>query len=215
MRGRGFDHPAYDTGRSFHGDVRTIAEMVGRVVRAALTIAFFIELRLRGVVNRSRAGLRGKKPRVRNAGTMSIGRNFRVLGRVIRTQLGTGPDGKLIIGDHVGINEGVSIFALDEIRIDDYAMIADYVSIADATYHDLAPGLPARTAPVHIERNVWLGRNVVVLPGVTIGANSVVAAGAVVTRDVAPNTLVGGVPARFMRALDIPDPANYTRRGPY
>ena len=50
------------------------------------------------------------------------------------------------------------------------------------------------------------------LCGVTVGANAVVAAGAVVTSDVAPNTLVGGVPARLIRRLDIPDPEHYTRR---
>jgi acetyltransferase-like isoleucine patch superfamily enzyme len=164
------------------------------------------------VANASRSGLRGKKPRIRNAGAMRIGSDFRVHGRVIRAQFGTGPDGKLIIGDHVAVNEGVSIFAQGEITIGDHVTIGDNVSITDATYHELAPGIPARTAPVHIGRNAWLARNVVVLCGVTVGANAVVAAGAVVTSDVASNTLVGGVPARLIRALDIADPENYTRR---
>jgi len=177
-----------------------------------MTVVFFIELRLRGVVNASRSGLRGKKPRIRNAGTMRIGCDFRVHGRVIRAQFGTGPEGALIIGDHVGANDGVSVFALQEITIGDHVTIGDNVSITDATYHELAPGFPARTAPVHIERNVWLARNVIVLCGVTVGANAVVAAGAVVTSDVAPNTPVGGVPARLIRQLDIPDPENYARR---
>jgi acetyltransferase-like isoleucine patch superfamily enzyme len=186
--------------------------MLGSAVRAFMTIVFFIELRLRRVPNASHAGLRGKKPRIRNRGTMRIGRDFRVHGRVIRSQFGTAREGTLIIGDYVGVNEGVSIFALQEIVIGDHVTIGDNVSITDASYHELAPGFPARTAPVHIERNAWLARNVIVLCGVTVGANAVVAAGAVVTNDVAPNTLVGGVPARLIRRLDIPDPENYARR---
>jgi acetyltransferase-like isoleucine patch superfamily enzyme len=186
--------------------------MLSRAVRALVTVLYFIELRLRGVRNTSRAGLRGKKPRIRNAGTMRIGVNFRVHGRVTRVQLGTSASGTLVIGDHVGMNEGVSIFAQSEITIGDHVMISDYVSINDTDYHELAPGLSTRVAPVRIGRNVWLGRNAIVVRGVTIGENAVVAAGAVVTRDVAPNTIVGGNPAQLIRELEIADPENYVRR---
>ena len=58
-----------------------------------------------------------------------------------------------------------------------------------------------KTAPVIIEDDVWLGTNAIVLPGVRIGQASIVAAGAVVVRDVAPNTIVAGVPARVVRTL--------------
>ena len=61
--------------------------------------------------------------------------------------------------------------------------------------HDLFP------APIHIGKNVWLGANVTVLGGVTIGDNVVIAAGAVVTRDVPANTVAAGVPARVVRTL--------------
>lgn len=57
-------------------------------------------------------------------------------------------------------------------------------------------------APIEIGNGAWLASRTTVLPGVSIGAGSVVAAGAVVTRDVAPNTLVAGVPARFVRSLE-------------
>lgn len=56
-------------------------------------------------------------------------------------------------------------------------------------------------APIVLGRKVWVGSNATILSGVTIGDNAVVAAGAVVTRDVAPNTIVGGVPARVLRTL--------------
>lgn len=56
-------------------------------------------------------------------------------------------------------------------------------------------------APIVLERNVWVGSNATILQGVTIGENAVVAAGAVVTRDVPANTIVGGVPAKFIRKI--------------
>jgi len=58
--------------------------------------------------------------------------------------------------------------------------------------------------PIHIEDQVWLGANVTVLPGVTIGKGAIVAAGAVVTKDVAPMTIVGGVPAKFIKNISNP-----------
>jgi acetyltransferase-like isoleucine patch superfamily enzyme len=56
-------------------------------------------------------------------------------------------------------------------------------------------------APIAIERNVWLGAGATVLQGVTIGSDAVVAAGAIVTRDVPPRTLVAGVPAQVLREI--------------
>jgi maltose O-acetyltransferase len=63
-----------------------------------------------------------------------------------------------------------------------------------------------RADPVVIEDGVWIGANVVLLPGTTIGRHSVIAAGAVVTRSVPPLTLAGGVPARALRQLQAPPP---------
>ena len=55
--------------------------------------------------------------------------------------------------------------------------------------------------PIHIEKNVWLGANVRVLPGVTIGEGSIIAAGAVVTKDVPANMIAAGVPAKVIRKI--------------
>jgi acetyltransferase-like isoleucine patch superfamily enzyme len=63
-----------------------------------------------------------------------------------------------------------------------------------------------KIAPVHIKRHAWIAVNVVILPGVTIGENSIVAAGSVVTKDVPAYTIVGGSPAKFIR--DLPHPEN-------
>ena len=56
-------------------------------------------------------------------------------------------------------------------------------------------------APIHIGKNVWIGSNATVLPGVSIGDGAIVAAGAVVTKDVPENTIVGGVPAKVIRTI--------------
>ena len=70
--------------------------------------------------------------------------------------------------------------------------------------HDLAPGKNRknRYAPIKIGDHVWIGSNATVLPGVTIGDWSVVAAGAVVRQDVPPMTVVGGVPAKILKKID-------------
>lgn len=57
-------------------------------------------------------------------------------------------------------------------------------------------------APIRLGKNVWIGSGATILQGVTIGDNAVVAAGAIVTKDVAPNTVVGGVPAKFIKTVE-------------
>ena len=71
------------------------------------------------------------------------------------------------------------------------------VVIADSDLHPLG-GTVVKNAPVTIEDNVWIGCRVIVLKGVRIGRGTVIAAGAVITRDVPPNTIAGGVPARVI-----------------
>ena len=68
--------------------------------------------------------------------------------------------------------------------------------------HDLPDHSLLVCKPVHICRNAWIGAGATILPGVTVGENAVVAAGAVVTKDVAPNTIVGGNPAKLIKAIE-------------
>jgi len=112
--------------------------------------------------------------------------------------------GRIEVGDYVLISPGTRISASDEIVIGDSVMIANGVYITDSDWH----GIYDRTrrnpdpAPVRIGDNVWLGDRSLVLKGVTIGENSIVAAHAVVTRDVPPNAVVAGNPARIVKELD-------------
>ena len=59
-----------------------------------------------------------------------------------------------------------------------------------------------KPAPIQLGKNVWIGSNSTILQGVTIGDNAIVAAGSVVTKDVLANTIVGGVPARYIRSIE-------------
>lgn len=107
------------------------------------------------------------------------------------------------LGERVFINSGCRFQDQGGITIGDDALIGHNVVVATLN-HDLDPDLRATTLPkpVIIGSRVWIGANATVLPGVTIGEGAVVAAGAVVTTDVAPRTVVGGVPARRIRAID-------------
>ena len=94
--------------------------------------------------------------------------------------------GPVTIGNHVNLAQGITVTALNH-NFDDTTKRIDEQGIA--------------TKPVVISDDVWIGANAVILPGVTIGRHAVVAAGAVVTKDVPDNTIVGGVPATIIKKL--------------
>ena len=106
------------------------------------------------------------------------------------------------VGKGVFINFGCTFLDQGGITIEDGVFIAPDVKILTEGH----PEEPSRrrtllTAPVHIGRNVWIGAGATILPGVTVGENAIIAAGAVVNRDVAANMIVGGVPARELREI--------------
>ena len=107
------------------------------------------------------------------------------------------------IGKHCEINENVFIQGA---HIGDYCMIAPGVSLlANMHKHsrtDIPMALQGKDVGVAVilEDDVWLGRNVTVMPGITIGTGSIVAAGAVVTKNVPPYSIVGGVPAKLIKS---------------
>lgn len=109
----------------------------------------------------------------------------------------------LKIGSHVRINEHV--FLQGNITIGNHVMIAPYAAIYTKTHEFEDVGRPMvlqgnkEEGPVVLENNVWLGRNVVVLPGVKVGEGAIVGANSVVTKDVLPFTIVGGVPAKLIK----------------
>jgi len=108
----------------------------------------------------------------------------------------------ITLGKNVFLNIGCTFQDRGGIHIDDDTMIGMNVTIATLN-HGLEPDQRQLTTPepVHIGKNVWIGSSATILPGVTIGDNAVIAAGAVVTKDVAANTVVAGIPAKFMKNI--------------
>ena len=94
--------------------------------------------------------------------------------------------GPVTIGNHVNLAQGITVTALNH-------------NFKDTSRRIDEQGFS--TKPIMIEDDVWIGANAVILPGVTIGKHVVVAAGAVVTKDVPDNTIVGGVPAKEIKKI--------------
>jgi acetyltransferase-like isoleucine patch superfamily enzyme len=152
-------------------------------------------------------------PMVHNAGLMLIGDSVRMASQLSMLQLSTGPEGRLEIGDQVLINHGCSIGATKLVRIGERSNIGSQSILIDNSFHQLDPerrNERPESAPVILESNVWLAARVIVLPGVTIGKNSVIGAGSVVTRDVPADVLAAGVPAKVIRSLNAGDAARPT-----
>lgn len=153
----------------------------------------------------------GRFPNVRGKvrfhirGEAVFGDRFTVLGAPLAVRIFVEDGARLTIGDRVAMNCGVSIDVRHDVRIGDLVMIAPNVSIVDDNRHELEPGSPLSNGPIVIGDNVWIAGNVTILSGVTIGSGSVIAGHSVVTRDVPPNSLAGGTPARVIKSLNVPD----------
>ena len=117
-------------------------------------------------------------------------------------------------GKNVVVNFNANFVDDGDIFIGDDTMIGPNVSVITAL-HPVSPRLRAAkiqyNKPVRIGRNVWLGAGAIILPGVTVGDNSIVGAGSVVTRDVEENTIVVGNPARVLRKITPMDDSYYDR----
>ena len=115
------------------------------------------------------------------------------------------PGARLSIGDRVYMNSGTSIEAYHELTIGNDVLIGPFASIIDDDRHQAEPGAAQYKGPTTVGNNVWLGRNAVVLPGVTIGDGAVIGANSVVTKSIPPNSFAAGAPAQVLRKLDVPE----------
>ena len=118
------------------------------------------------------------------------------------------------LGDYVYANFNLTLVDDADIFIGSRTMIGPNVTIATAG-HPIHPELRERSLqfniPVHIGRNVWIGAGAVILPGVTVGDNSVIGAGSIVTRDIPPNVVAVGNPCRVLREIGERDRETYFR----
>lgn len=113
--------------------------------------------------------------------------------------------GKFVtIGKEVFINMGCTFMDRGGIDIEDNVLIGPKVNLVTEN-HPEDPSLRkyVYAKPIRIKKGAWLGAAVTILPGVTVGENAIVAAGAVVTKDVPDNAIVGGVPAKIIKKMDI------------
>lgn len=106
------------------------------------------------------------------------------------------------LGKNVFINHACSFLDIGGITIEDDVQIGPRVNLTSEN-HPLDPGDRKTVIPraIVVKRNAWIGAGATILPGVTIGENAIVAAGAVVSRNVPPNTVVAGVPATVVKTL--------------
>lgn len=104
------------------------------------------------------------------------------------------------IGKNVVVMNNALFMAAGGITIEDDVLVAANAQLI-SNNHDLHDHAVLTCKPVHLKRNCWIGAGATILPGVTVGENAVVGAGAVVTKDVEGNTVVGGNPARVIKRL--------------
>ncbi len=141
-------------------------------------------------------------PQIVANGKIKIGNNVKIWSNLGTTQISAGDNAIIEIGDGTFINTSTIISARKHIKIGRNCQIANQVILMDDDFHGLTDRSKSPDPePIVLGDNVWLATRSTILKGVHIGEGAVVAAGAVVTRDVPPYTLVGGVPARIIKHL--------------
>lgn len=130
------------------------------------------------------------------------------IGGDAKTILRTDKDGEIVIGKNTGISNS-TIVSYRSVKIGDYVLLGGSCKIYDTDFHSLniqerirAPLKDIVSEPVVIEDGVFVGAHTIVLKGVTIGKNSIVGAGSVVTKSIPPNEIWAGNPARFIRKIN-------------
>jgi len=144
---------------------------------------------------------------IHSGSTLRFGDSCKVWSSNIVTVFYANHRGEILIGAGASINQGV-LFVADHgatITLEDHVRIGPQAQLVTTGYHQVAPGEPIKTGSIHVGRNALIGRRANLMPGVTIGRHSVVAACSVVTKDVPPCTLVGGNPAVVKRVFECPD----------
>jgi acetyltransferase-like isoleucine patch superfamily enzyme len=128
---------------------------------------------------------------IHGQGTKKAGTGLVMWGK---SEIWAGRNATISIGDHVYISGGVIISSKVKIEIGDSTIIGHQVLMFDTDFHGI-DGQEAKQEPIIIGKHVWIAARAIILKGVTIGDNSIVAAGSVVTKNVAENTIVAGNPA--------------------
>lgn len=168
-----------------------------------------------GTVNWPRSVMAAVPVRADGVGHVSIGEGVG-LGYRPAPRIGSGEiliqararGSRISIGARTLISNNLSIIAMKSVEIGGRCQIGDLVSIFDCDFHEIEPtarlGSHGSIEPVVIGTNVWLGSRVMILKGVSIGENTVVAAGSVVTKSLPANVVAAGIPAKVIREIKLP-----------
>lgn len=115
-----------------------------------------------------------------------------------------GSSGRISVGDFALITAGVHIVSSASISIGKNVMLASHCYISDADWHDIydRTSVPGASSPITLADNVWAGHGAKILKGVSIGKNTIIAAGAVVTKSFGENLIIAGCPAYVIGTLD-------------
>ena len=154
--------------------------------------------------------LYGGMPMIIGPLTIELGNNCRISGHTTFSGRSTSSQPTLYIGNNVGIGWQTTIAVGTKVIIGDYARIAGGGFLAGYPGHPIAareraldkPDKDEQCGDIILEESVWLGTGVKVMPGVTIGKNTIVAAGSIVTKSLPANVIAAGVPAKIVRAID-------------
>lgn len=147
-----------------------------------------------------KSGLRikGLVPKIRCDGNLIAGNNLKLRSIAQPIEISVGNGAEVVIGDNVFINTGVVIAAKKKIHIGNRTIIGDQAIIYDTDWHGI-DGKEVHSKPVEIGNHVWIGARAMILKGVKIGDNSIIAAGSVVPKNVDAGVIVAGNPAKFIR----------------
>jgi acetyltransferase-like isoleucine patch superfamily enzyme len=178
--------------------------LLGRLVE--LGINFLLSRwRLRGASHLGQIVFTKGRPKIINRGELRIGHVTRIWSNVNQVRLAVGRGATLHIGDHCRLN-GPTISVTNRVIIGNHCRIAPHVIIMDSDFHDVTDRqAEGKGGEIIIKDGAWVATRAMVLKGVTIGKRAVVAAGAVVTKDVPDYAVVAGVPAKVIRYLEVDD----------
>lgn len=144
---------------------------------------------------------------VQNDGRILVAERVHFVATTVPTELVAFTGGELTLGPRTFVNYGCSFAATERVSIGADCLFGPYVNITDNDFHDLTDRTrQPEPQPVTIGDSVWIGTRALILPGVTIGDGAVIGAGSVVTKDVPPNGVVAGNPARLLRTLEPASP---------
>jgi maltose O-acetyltransferase len=183
-------------------DIRVTLALASKLLRLGINY-LLTRWYLRKVNEKGKILFTNRKPDIQNEGFIRIGNITRIWSNVNRCRLSVKKGGKLYIGDNCRIN-GPVISVTDKVFIGNNCRIAPQVYIMDGDFHAVEDRLSKGSSkPIIIEDDAWVATRAMVLKGVRIGKGAVVAAGAVVTKDVPPYTIAAGVPAKIIKHIHV------------